>query len=80
MSRIDSKNVWLVIGGLEKQTTKYDEELTRFNNQIKRLEDKLGKIDEKIRQLSVRAQNLGVDADGNQYWVFTSDSQKLLVN
>ena len=55
LSRIDSKNVWPVIAGLEKLTTKYDEELNRFNNQIKRLEDKLGKIDHKIRELSVRA-------------------------
>jgi uncharacterized protein YukE len=79
MSRIDSKNVWPVIAGLEKVTVKYEEELTRFNSQIKRLEDKLGKIDDKIRELSVRAQSLGKDAEGNQYWVFPSDSEKLLV-
>jgi hypothetical protein len=60
-------------------TSKYDEEVNRFNNQIKRLEDKLGKIDDKIRDLSVRALSLGMDADGNQYWVFPSDSEKLLI-
>lgn len=55
MSRIDSKNVWTVIAGLERQTTKYEEELARYGGQIRRMEDKLGKVDDKIRGLSVRA-------------------------
>lgn len=55
MSRIDSKNVWTVIAGLERQTAKYEEELARYGGQIRRMEDKLGKVDDKIRGLSVRA-------------------------